>query len=367
MVEYDIVKGGNMKRIKYFIIALFLVLLVVPVSASNEDFDFKTDDNINLSKEILGSSFTAGNNIDLNSDIEGIGFSFGDNININSQLEYLITAGNNINVRGTVTKDVIIAGNVINLYEDSNIGRDVIIGANEVNIYGKIGRNVKIYASTINFKNTKIAGKVELNATNINIDKNTIINGTLKHNTDAKVDNQSDHIGKITTYENENHKITFADQILNKAISYTSMLMIFLVLALLAPKVFEKLNNQLNSFEATTPFKWFVLGFFSLILAPFIVLLLFSSVIGVYLGILLLVLFIIAICLVNIFISYIIGRLVLQKLLKKDDNILISGFIGMIILYIISLIPYINTIVAFISLFVGLGIILSLLKPKKQN
>lgn len=356
-----------MKKLKYLMIVLFFVLFITPITAKeNNDFNFNADDSIVAYKNISGSVFNIGNDIEMNSDVDGIGFLFGKNININNKLSYLITAGNNINIYDEVVNDAFIIGNVVNISKSSLVGRDLIIIGNEVNISGNISRNVKIYASKVNIKGSKVSGKVKLSASNIFIDKQTKINNELSYNDDAKVNIETKDAYKVTPYKALENKIVFKDVIFSNAISYASMLLIFLVLALTIPKAFEKINKNMDESNLTIFFKLFIIGFFSLIIIPFLVILLFTSIIGVSLGFLLLALYIISICLVNVFVSYIIGRLILNKLLCKEENILLSGFVGMIVLYVLSLIPYINFLVSFISLFIGLGLILTLINPKNK-
>ena len=91
------------------------------------------------------------------------------------------------------------------------------------------------------------------------------------------------------------------------------------------------------------------------------------STIGSYLGLLLLALYIIALCITNVFMYYIVGRLVYHKLFKASDNALIDGLVGMIVLLVLSFIPYLNTFISFVSLFIGLGAIVYLVIPLKKQ
>ena len=86
--------------------------------------------------------------------------------------------------------------------------------------------------------------------------------------------------------------------------------------------------------------------------------------IGIPLGIILMLLYGIAIYLTTIFTAYLIGYNFWQKVFKKDINILFLGLIGLFILLILGLIPGVRTLVSIITTLVGLGIIASILKRK---
>ena len=83
------------------------------------------------------------------------------------------------------------------------------------------------------------------------------------------------------------------------------------------------------------------------------------------LSILLLILYILAIWLSNIFTSYLLGNLIWKNFIKKDENIYLIGLIGISVISILTIIPYIGTLFSVISVMIGMGIILQ--QFKKDN
>ena len=63
--------------------------------------------------------------------------------------------------------------------------------------------------------------------------------------------------------------------------------------------------------------------------------------------------------------GYIIGSLIWDKLIKKENKIYLSGIIGIVLLYLLKIIPYIGIIITFISVMIGVGTIISLYNRKK--
>lgn len=351
------------KSFKKYFVWLFTLVLFLPImvqAKESNDFYVEASDNIKINKNIAGSSLIAGNNIETEGKIDGIGFIFGNNIKVNNELDYLITAANNIDIVKKVEKDAIIAGNIVTITADSSIGRDLIIIASEVNISGKVGRNVKIYASTINFENATIEGNVLIKATEINVDEKTVIKGSLNYNEDASTDIISKQINKMETYESETEE-NFGDVVVDELVSLVSTLAVFLVLALLFAK---KLDTKVKKLVVSTNDVWkkFMTGLLYLLLIPVVIILLFYTTIGSTLALILLALYIIFIYISKIVSGYMLGTLVLNKLLKKENNVLLSGFIGILILSIIYLIPYLGSLVSVFSLLFGLGIIVDLFK-----
>ena len=67
--------------------------------------------------------------------------------------------------------------------------------------------------------------------------------------------------------------------------------------------------------------------------------------------------YIIALMLATILASAVIGQNIYTKLFKQKDNIYISTIIGILVVKLVSLIPYIGGIVALLVFLYGLGMI----------
>ena len=365
-----------MKKFLRNFILVFAVVIVFPVSAleqplatSNDslesDFYLKAENNVELKKDVNGSSLLAGDNVNVNKNINGIGFIFGNNVKVNGNLEYGFTAGNNVAINGLYENDAIIFGNIVTFNNDSKVGRDAIIFASTVTISGNFERNVKIFASEVIIKDANILGNVRIHANNIEILENSVINGKLSHNDTAIVDvNETAAIGEIVKFEDKYIEPSFFDKAVDKLVLTGGLLLVFAVFALTCPKLFEKLNKNFDNMEASTPFVYGGIGAISLLFIPIIVVMLFITIIGLPLGLVLTGLYLLMLYLSALFTGYLIGRTV-NKSMKKEDNILLNGLTGMLVLYVISLIPFVSTMVAFIKVMVGFGIVITLFKKAK--
>ena len=135
-----------------------------------------------------------------------------------------------------------------------------------------------------------------------------------------------------------------------KIISFLSALVVGLVLIKLYPKYIQKTALVLNK----KPWGSLALGFGLLILTPFDILSLLVTVIGIPLGTILLVTYFVYIYLSKILLAYWAGDFLRRKADKKTSDYW-TFVIGLLLYYIITLIPVVGPFVTILTLMFGLG------------
>ena len=355
-----------MKKKIFGILIMLTLFAVAPVEAKEiNSFHMVSDDKVTFEDTVNGDSAIAGNLVDIIGNIDGIGFIAGQTVNVNGNLEYGFLAGQNVNINGQISKNIYAAGETITLSKDANIGKDLFLAGDSINLNGNIQRNINIYASTVTIKKgTTINGNITIEASNIKVEDGASIKGTLKYNEDAKNDiNDNSSIGKITTYEKEKNEGFNTSEILS---SILNMVVVFLSITIIIPKTLDK-TNEIYEKKNNNYIKNIGIGFLILICVPLISLILLASNIGVYLGLILVALYAIAIYLSFIISGYILGNLILVKLMKLNTNKYLSGIIGIILLKILMVIPVLSTIICLIAITLGLATIWNLLQKDEEE
>lgn len=355
-----------MKKKIFSILIMITLFVIAPVEAKEiNSFHTVADDNVTFEDTVNGDSAIAGNLVDIIGNIDGIGFIAGQTINVNGNLEYGFLAGQNVNINGQISKNIYAAGETITLSKDANIGKDLFLAGDSINLNGNIQRNINIYASTVTIKKgTTINGNITIEASNIKVEDGTSIKGTLKYNEDAKNDiSDNSNIGKTTTYEITKDKGFNTSEILS---SILNMIVVFLSITIIIPKTLDK-TNEIYKKKNNNYIKNIGIGFLILICVPLISLILLASNIGVYLGLILVALYAIAIYLSFIISGYILGNLILVKLMKLNTNKYLSGIIGIILLKILMVIPVLSTIICLIAITLGLATIWNLLQKDEKE
>ena len=337
---------------KTILIVLIMIAFCSPIMIEAKTKNgFYADDEVELNEEIDATTFVAGNNIEVSSKINGINFVAGNNIELSSNQDYLFTAGNNIEVNKVNTKDAFIAGSNIRIKE-SNI-RDLYVAGATIKINSSIARNAYIGGEKVTIDGN-IGGNVIIDANTIIIEKDTVINGTLKYPDNAKITlAKSASIKKIKAYEVKRNEttITWKTIIKEKLYEYLSLLVISFILITLHNKLLKVIKGIKK--ELSQVLKLSGIGFLVLVVTPIVAILAMISIIGLPLGIIVAMLYGILLYISMIPTAIYLGSWVMNK---KNQNDYLVLAISLLIIFMIRMIPIIGGMIGFISLILGLGI-----------
>ena len=335
-----------MKKIMLTLICMFL--FVVPASAAEiNHFYADSNDTVALRDTVNASAALAGTKVSADGKVNGVLFGAGNDVVLSGEVDYGVVAGNNVDITGTVLKDAAIAGNVVE-FKNANLQRDALIGASNVKLSGKFGRNITVGADIADLNDVTIGGNLKLYAENITIGDNIKIS-------DSAV------IGKVEKTAALNVEQSWIEILTEKVFSILSLVLIFVVISLLLPKLFEKIDKKYEKFGFDKGIEVFTKGLLFIVAIPVISILLLTIVIGMPLAFILIALYVIAIYLSKIFAAYLIGSKIADKWMK-DTSILVKGLIGLAIVFVISIIPYFGSLLMMIIVLVGLGVLIDAIR-----
>ena len=355
-----------MKKINYLLLFVLLFGISFSIQAKSLNrFYAEADESISLKDDIDGSSFLAGGSIESSSNVNGANFIAGNDIDFSGSSDYLITAGNVIDIEGSVLKDAVIAGNIINIKKESNFERDAIVLGSDIQIMGNIGRNITIYSRKVSLNGAKINGNIRIEAEEIEVDGNTIIFGKLSYPKDAKVSISSNitNVEKTSPIQTNDDILSF---LVGKVWSFMSIVFIFALLTIVRSKIFEEVQNNYKEIDFNKGVSTFTKGLSFLIIVPVIILILLMLPFGISLSLIMLALYFIIVYLSILFSGYVIGYKLWQKFLNSDINLLLVGMLGYSTLFILELIPIFGSIIKLICLLFGIGIIIDLYAKKES-
>lgn len=374
-----------MRKLKYVICALFVVFAGLSFSSVKaiEDDDFivtsseqrkelfQADDNLNISGIYDGTVFFAGSNVTSSSTINGIGFIAGQTLDISGVANYGFFAGNVVNIQGTINNDLFVTGNTISIKDNAKVGRDTYLFASNVSLVNTIiSRNLYISSVDVNISNTTILGNVNVNASNIVFGDNVNISGTLKYNDDASITN----INKVnagatlvSVTEKDDIEDVWGNKIVNFVISLIGMILIGIILYGIWSNLFKKCSNTMKNYTFGKCLSDIVIGFLILIAVPVISIMLMITIIGIPISIITLISYIISIYLTTIFVGYLLGNFIITKIFKHKENGYLAIVLGVFVIKLIELVPFIGGIVCFIVICLGLSLIVKMLFFKKEN
>lgn len=342
------------------LLLVFVMFLATPVFALSDDL-FRADDSILISDDLNGSSFIAGNSVEIDSKVDGMLFSAGNVVNQSGESDYLFTAGNVVRVDSQKAKDAFIAGSEVNV-KSSSFERDLYIAGARVTYDSTTGRNVYIGGSKVVVSGT-VNGNLTIYAEDITIDSSTKVTGALEYSEDAKISiDKNAKIGSVKKVKNETARIevkpTFVTNLTSSLFSMANSLVLGFLLMLLFPKLFESISKL----KSDTILNNLAFGALTLIGVPIAALILMLTFVGLSAGFIALAFYVIAICLSTIISTYYFANIIFKD---KITNKYILLLVGLAILTVAKLIPFISILVSICLLCVGLGIMISLVFKRK--
>ncbi|MBE0516371.1 MAG: hypothetical protein IBX41_03115 [Methanophagales archaeon] len=309
--------------LRLIIIALMVILLVphgqalqmlsgdqVSVDSPIDDDVFAAGGTVSINAPIAGAVL-AGGDISINAPVSGDVFVAGGQIVVNSDIDgKIVAAGGTIELRGGA-KNVVIAGGNVNIHPDTVISRDAVIAGDRVSNAGTIIGNLTVRAEE--FHNTGSAGSVDF-------------------------------------------KKSEGLQGLQKLMNLFSILMTvgFLIIGLIVLKLFPAQFFIIEEEVRKSPVKNTVVGFVLILASVILILVLAVTLVGFPVALLMGMLFIIALMLSSLFVSFAVGRTIVDVFKIKTKDILIF-VLGFIILSLLFRIPYAGWVIRIVAISLGFG------------
>jgi len=311
----------------------------------------------------------AGNNLKSDTDVQsGLLLVAGNNLQLENQSEYGFLFGNIIKFAGSTERDLYIAGNDVILTSDAAIGRDVFVASSELRVETDLSGDLSVTADRVVIDDgIMIDGNVNISADTIIFGKDVMIGGKLVYNDSAKASG-SDQVtyGDLEVYhiQEVSAEAKLAAAFYSKFLSIAGL---FLAMAVILA-VYSKLHTKIEA--ESTPGRFgtnLAVGLGALIVVPVVAIFAMLTVVAAPLSIVALLIYGICVYLAQGFTGLWLGHVILEKMFKTRGNAFIEALLGIIILGLLALVPIVGGITGFISLALGLGLIVNCIKPCKSD
>jgi cytoskeletal protein CcmA (bactofilin family) len=364
----------KIKLIAVLVLALVLPVLVFASVANAQTFRSGQTPSIASSESIDGAAFITGSAVDVAGTINGDLYCAGQNVTISGNVDGdVLCAAQTITISGSVTGDVRLAAQTIAISGDvkgsasiaaqtitiegqGKIGRDAVIAGQSTTINGSIARDVTLSSGSAVI-NTAIGRNISAQIESLTLGKSAVIGGTIDYTSPEMLtkDSNAQVAGKVTyTKQETTQQDTSNAYDVSGAIFSTLMLIVSaLLLVLIFPRQFQRTTNASAVSVKHTMFA-LLTGFVASIVVPVAIVILLITVVGIPLGILMLLAWIIVLILSISFASYYIGRIVW----RSQTNAIIIMLIGALILAVALLIPVLDFFVLILAFWYGSGAIL---------
>ena len=332
------------------------LLLITSVSAlsvrTGDDIYILPDETINDNLLVAGGTVKVAGNVNgdllvfggkvvIQGAVKGNIIAAGGNLLITGQAKNMYIVGGDVAINGVVSNDLLAGCGDLYIGKEARIGRDVYLGCGSARIAGKIYRDLKAgVGDLILLPTVLVKGSFDYSADNVNLsDKARVLGST-------KAYDMPDYGNRVSGYL---EKFSITRQVL----SFLAILIMGILIVVFLPKQVELINGYMRT-KFWQSLGW---GILTLIVVPLAIILLFITVLGIPLGLLLTIAYIFGLYLHGVFSGVIIGKWFLDKLRGSALSLIWALALGLVIIRSIDFIPVVGWWIKFVLLLWSFGAI----------
>ncbi len=319
-------------------------------------------DTIRIQGTINGDTYLLGGDISVEGTINGDLLAVGGVVNITGNISQdARIAGGRVNVDGVIGQNLTVGGGDVEIGQGATLGGGIVGAAGNIVLAAPIAGSVQIAAGDLTVSD-EVRGDLETAAGTVRLTQNAVVDGDFVYasETNLSVDENAqihgnrverDLPGFLGLTPEEAFQFFVGVNLFLKFISFLAALVVGLLLIRLFPKLSQSFIAKLSQ----EPLKSLGVGLLILILTPILAVALIITIVGIPLALILLAIYFILLYLAKIFVALWLGSVIFRRFGKEG-----LGFypllVGLLIYYLLSLIPFLGVIVNFFVLLFGLGV-----------
>jgi cytoskeletal protein CcmA (bactofilin family) len=364
------VKRGSALALLFASLGL-LVSLPAPVSAT----EFRKGDSVEVRKDetIKGDFFATANHIRIEGTVDGDAYAFGQQVDVSGhvtgdlicfcqssritgQIDGNIRAfANNVTISGTVDKSVTAFDEIFTLDSNGKIGRSLTDFSKSLTVDGKLGTDVLAFCAFGNVSGT-IGGDLRVKGDSLTVSSGAVIGGKARFegNKPPDVSSGAKLASPMEFVQTEHNKSRFergGGYYFWRGIWTATYILFGLVLFGLLP-IFAKDTAEMGEHYGAS----FGLGVLVLFAVPIAALIICCTVIGLFVGISTLLLWFVVFLAAQVVVGTIVGKWIMGR--TSEFWPLVGRMaVGLIIVRIVTLIPFIGGWAKFAVILWGMGAI----------
>ncbi len=350
-------------------ILLLIILMTQPVLAFTS---IESSETVIIDDTIEDDILVAGNKIIIKGIIKGDVIVAGGSVDVSGNItEDLIIAAGEVSVTGNIGDDmrvasgtVIIEGNVeddlislageTKVSDTGRIGGDLTSASGHLDMQGNVEGNVSASGDEVTIGG-KIDGNVDINTEDLTVLPGAYISGNLEYRTHERANIPEGTVGKDIRfieeqYGDEDDSGSTLSSVIWWIISYMALLLIGLLGIAILPEGMRNISSKTSD----APGRAFLLGLAIMIVSMVVVVLLFITLIGIPLGIIILILVITCLYIARIITAIWIGNYLFAQT-NREPGQMADLALGLFILLLLGEIPFIGGLIYLIATLIPVG------------
>ncbi len=324
----------------------------VTLSKNYQDDLYAAGETVMSTSLIEGDLIAAGGTIIINGAITGDAILAGGEQTITAMInDDLRAVGGSLVVESKIGDDAILAGGAILLSQNSTIGGNAWIAGGDVTVAARVGQELRVAGGNVTITG-HVSGDVSIVADSLQIGDGAVIEGDLNYQSprEATIHPNARIVGNVNYTPTEFEK----DWGMPSLFALVTMALTAILFYLLFP-AFSDTSSRLIDEEF---WKSLGVGGAVLLLVPFVAILLMSIVIGVWVALSLIALYLVAL-LTGSFVGMLYLSSKVAQLLKWDAAIRSKRIVALLLSYgvvgVVQFIPVVGGLVTLIIMLIGMG------------
>lgn len=369
------------QKISLQIVTVLLVLLLVqpataaqfaapPEDQRNLILNGAKDDlyagggNVTLESTVTGDLFAAGGAVTISGQVTDDVFAAGGTVSLLEKVggDARIAAGTAV-VRGAVEEDLLIFAGNIALTQDARVGGDLWVAGGSIVVQATVVGNVKIAGGEV-LINSTIGGNAEIFAERLSFGRESSVAGRVIYTGPTPpVIEEGAKVPAIDFRQTNVPAPSFTPRL---TVSFFIQLFALLAAAFLFVRFFGKTADAVITTAYRAPWKSLGKGLAGIIVIPVAVGLLFLTVIGYYIGLILLAWFFAVMLVTGIVASLFTGSVLLSWIEKRKEVHITwqSVIAGVVLLQLLTWIPVFGWLLALLLFLMVFGGVLHTLRTQ---
>jgi cytoskeletal protein CcmA (bactofilin family) len=312
---------------------------------------------VDLYATVNGDVVVAGGELNLEGDVNADAMAAGGVVTLLSVVaDDARLAGGHVRIKGKIGDDLVAAGGRIHLSPVARVGGRAWLSGGEIRVDGHIVDELRAAAGRIIITG-KVDGNVELRAEHITITESAEINGNLHYKSPREADIAAGVRidGEVVhTPVDVDFKPVIAQLVFAGLVVLISFILTAVVLYLLFPEFSQRVSQSLQGQI------WLSLGIGLAVFAavPVLAVILLSTFVGLWLGLLLLVIYVVVLLTGYICAALFIANAGLKKMGKTEVSRATGASALALTLFglaLISLVPLLGGLISWLVLLAGIG------------
>lgn len=353
-----------MARSRFKLLAIIAVLIVtvstivfaqpeavLNAGETSDRTSFYAGDNVQIDGNVNGNVFAAGNTVVVNGKIDGNLFAAGNVVNAGGEVTgSVFAAGNNVTILGK-SRDASVAASSLTITDDAEVERDFTYAGAGANLGGKIGRDFMGFFDTVSVTDSFTVGRdMEYSASEEIPGIDSKVGGTVKFEDAAQVQQEA---------ESKTAAAKFGLGVLSFIKSVIGLLIVWALGKVIKKNMWIESAVELKK----KPLVTFGIGVASIIVGIVLLFLLLLTGVGAAASL-------IGMAFYGIFMytSQIVSAVAIGDAIFKGKEIhygVWGALIGIVIIKVLGLIPFVGFIIKFMVASFGFGAIMINLYRKR--